>query len=144
MKPLGSPEEVEVSGAERTNFYPRSKRPPRNSVSPSVLTPVPKRDTTTAPIISASRAWAFPSFSVNEGMKYKGHDEAWGIEQDEEYVEKHYHQPSDEYRLEMDFIGDAAMARFGFALGWEAAMQPKLIGWQKGDEFEAARLKGGD
>ena len=33
------------------------------------------------------------------------------------------------------------MARFGFALGWEAAGQPKLVGWQKGDEFEAARAK---
>jgi hypothetical protein len=26
-------------------------------------------------------------------------------------------------------------------LGWEAASLPKLIGWQKGDEFEAAREK---
>ena len=41
----------------------------------------------------------------------------------------------------MDFTGDAVMARFGFALGWEAANQAPLVGWQKGDEFEAARLK---
>jgi len=41
----------------------------------------------------------------------------------------------------MDFVGDGAMARFGFALGWEAASFTKLIGWQKGDEFEAARVK---
>jgi hypothetical protein len=41
----------------------------------------------------------------------------------------------------MNFVGDSAMARFGFALGWEAAGFSKLIGWQKGDEFEAARLK---
>jgi hypothetical protein len=34
------------------------------------------------------------------------------------------------------------MARFGFALVWEAASFSKLIGWQKGDEFEAARTKG--
>ncbi len=40
----------------------------------------------------------------------------------------------------MNFVGDAAMARFGFALGWEAASLSRLIGWQKGDEFEAARL----
>jgi hypothetical protein len=33
------------------------------------------------------------------------------------------------------------MARFGFALGLEAAILPKLIGWQKGDEFEAIRIK---
>jgi len=41
----------------------------------------------------------------------------------------------------MDFTGDAAMGRFGFALGWEAATQTKLISWKKGDEFEPARLK---
>jgi hypothetical protein len=29
----------------------------------------------------------------------------------------------------------------GFALGWVAASLPKLIEWQKGDEFEAARVK---
>jgi hypothetical protein len=41
----------------------------------------------------------------------------------------------------MNFVGDAAMARFGFALAWEAASAVRLIGWQKGDEFEAARIK---
>ena len=82
-----------------------------------------------------------PSFSINEGMKFKGHDEAWGVAQDKDYTDKHYHQPSDEYHPEMDFVGDAAMARFGFALGWEAASFSRLIGWQKGDEFEAARIK---
>jgi len=84
-----------------------------------------------------------PAFSINEGMKFKGHDEAWGLAQDREFVEKHYHQPSDEYHPEMDFVADSAMARFGFALGWEAASLPKLIGWQNGDEFEAARKSQG-
>jgi len=81
-----------------------------------------------------------PAFSINEGMKYKGHGLDWGMQQAEEYTNKHYHQPSDEYSPSMDFRGDATMARFGFALGWAAASQPKLIGWQKGDEFEKARL----
>lgn len=80
-----------------------------------------------------------PSFSVNEGMKYKHHSYDWGMQQAEEYTNKHYHQPSDEYEPSMDFTGDAVIARFGFALVWAAASQPKLIGWQTGDEFEAAR-----
>ncbi|HYA97702.1 MAG TPA: peptidase M28, partial [Methylomirabilota bacterium] len=53
--------------------------------------------------------------------------------------EHHYHQPSDEYRPEMDFTGDAKMARFGFALGWKAASAKELQGWHAGDEFEPAR-----
>jgi Zn-dependent M28 family amino/carboxypeptidase len=83
-----------------------------------------------------------PAFSISEGVKYKGHDVAWGMQQAEEYTTRHYHQPSDEYHPEMDFMGDAVMARFGFALGWEAASLPKLIGWQHGDEFEEARVRG--
>jgi hypothetical protein len=31
------------------------------------------------------------------------------------------------------------MARFGFALGWEAANQSRRVEWKKGDEFEGAR-----
>jgi hypothetical protein len=82
-----------------------------------------------------------PAFSINEGMKYKGHTTDWGMQQAEEFTNKHYHQPSDEYSPSMDFRGDATIARFGFALGWAAASQPALIGWQKGDEFEKPRLQ---
>ena len=43
----------------------------------------------------------------------------------------------------MDFRGDAVMARFGIALGWEAANQSMLVGWKAGDEFEKAREASG-
>ena len=82
-----------------------------------------------------------PSFSINEGQKFKGHDAAWGEEQAKDYVEHHYHQPSDEYRPEMDFTGLAVMAQFGFVLGQRAALMPLLAGWQPADEFEAARKR---
>ena len=39
----------------------------------------------------------------------------------------------------MDFRGDAVMARFGIALGWEAADQASEVGWEPGDEFDKAR-----
>jgi Zn-dependent M28 family amino/carboxypeptidase len=80
-----------------------------------------------------------PAFSVNEGTLFKGHDLAWGEEKDRDYVAHRYHQPSDEYKPDMDFTADAKMAKFGFALGWEVANAPQLTGWQAGDEFEKAR-----
>jgi Zn-dependent M28 family amino/carboxypeptidase len=83
-----------------------------------------------------------PAFSINQGALFKGHDLAWGEEKERDYVTHRYHQPSDEYRPDMDFTGDAKMARFGFVLGWYVANQPGLAGWQRGDEFEKAR-KGG-
>ena len=141
VKPLGAPEEVEVSGAERTDFYPSvqaTAKEFRLAIRPDARPEA--GHFYRSDHFSLARV-GIPSFSINEGMKYKGHTEAWGLDQEREYVEKHYHQPSDEYHPEMDFVGDSAMARFGFALGWEAASAPKLVGWQKGDEFEAARVK---
>jgi Zn-dependent M28 family amino/carboxypeptidase len=82
-----------------------------------------------------------PSFSISEGLKFKGHDEAWGEEQAKDYVEHHYHQTSDEYKESWDFTGLAKMAMFGYELGMQAASQPELIAWVPGDEFEAARKK---
>ncbi|HTC48804.1 MAG TPA: M28 family peptidase [Candidatus Aquilonibacter sp.] len=141
IPPLGAPEEVEVSGAERTTFYPwvqATAKEFRLMIRPDARPEAGHYYRSDH--FSLARV-GIPSFSINEGMKFKGHDEAWGLAQDKEYTEKHYHQPSDEYHPEMDFTGDSAMARFGFALGWEAASFSRPIGWQKGDEFEAARIK---
>jgi len=141
VKPLGAPEEVEVSGAERTTFYPvveAMAREFRLAIRPDAR---PEAGHFYRSDHFSMARVGIPAFSINEGMKYKGHPESWGLAQEQEYVEKHYHQPSDEYHPEMDFTGDSAMARFGFALGWEAASLPKLIEWQKGDEFQAARVK---
>jgi Zn-dependent M28 family amino/carboxypeptidase len=143
IPPLGSPEEVEVSGSERTTFYPMVQalaQEFRLAIRPDSHPEAGHYYRSDH--FSLARV-GIPAFSVNEGVKYKGHDAAWGLEQANEYTEKHYHQPSDEYHPEMDFTGDAVMARFGFALGWQAASQPKVVGWEKGDEFEAARLKSG-
>jgi len=141
VPPLGSPEEVEVSGSERTTFYPIVQalaKEFRLNIRPDARPEAGHYYRSDH--FSLARV-GIPAFSVNEGMKYKGHDVAWGMQQADEFTAKHYHQPSDEYLPEMDFTGDAAMARFGFALGWQAANMPNLVGWEKGDEFEAARMK---
>jgi len=139
VPPIGDPEEVEVSGAERTTFYPVVQ----STAKAFGLTIRPDSRPEAGHYyrsdhFSLARV-GIPSFSINEGMKYKGHLAEWGEAQARDYVEHRYHQPSDEYRPEMDFTGDAAIARFGFELGKLAAMQPSLVGWGPGDEFEAAR-----
>lgn len=139
VRPLGSPEEVEVSGAERTNFYPAVQATAQDFRF--VIRPDARPEAGhyyRSDHFSLARV-GIPAFSINEGMKFKGHDEAWGLDQDADYTAHHYHQPSDEYHPGMDYTSDAAMARFGFALGWEAANQPRLVEWKKGDEFEGAR-----
>jgi Zn-dependent M28 family amino/carboxypeptidase len=141
LAPLGDPEEVEVGGAERTTFYPVVE-----SVAKTLGLGIRPDSRPEAGHYYRSDHFSLarvgiPSFSVGEGLKYKGHDAAWGEAQAQDYVEHHYHQPSDEYRPEWDFAGLAKMALFGFLLGQNAAMAPALQGWQPGDEFEAARKK---
>jgi Zn-dependent M28 family amino/carboxypeptidase len=139
VMPLGAPEEVQVSGAERTTFYPTVQAAAQDfrfRIRPDARPEAGHYYRSDH--FSLARV-GIPSFSINEGMKFKGHDEAWGLEKDADYTANHYHQPSDEYHPGMDYTSDAAMARFGFALGWDAANQARLVDWKKGDEFEAAR-----
>ena len=84
-----------------------------------------------------------PAFSMGPGALYQGHDKKWGLQKMSDYVAKDYHHPSDEYHPEMDFATDAVMARFGVALGWQAANQAAEVGWKSGDEFEKARKASG-
>jgi len=139
VPPLGAPEEVEVVGAERTTFYPAIQAMAkifRLAIRPDSQ---PEAGHYYRSDQFSLAQVGIPAFAINEGVKYKGHDVAWGQQQADEFTAKHYHQPSDEYRPWMDFTGDAVMARFGFAVGWEAATQQELISWQKGDEFAPPR-----
>jgi TonB family protein len=141
LAPIGDPEEIEVSGAERTTFYPVVE-----SMAKSFDLAIRADSRPEAGHYYRSDHFSLarvgvPSFSISEGLKYKGHDAAWGAAQAQDYVDHQYHQPSDEYRPEMDFTGLAKMARFGFLLGQLAAIVPEMQGWQPGDEFEAARKK---
>ena len=82
-----------------------------------------------------------PAFSIGSGTLYKGHDAAWGLAKEDDYVAHRYHNFSDNYTEDMDFAADAKLARFGLELGWEALSAPGTIEWKAGDEFEAARKK---
>jgi Zn-dependent M28 family amino/carboxypeptidase len=141
VAPIGDPEEVEISGAERTTFYPEVEKVAKKygfKIRPDAQPEAGHYYRSDH--FSLARV-GIPAFSVSEGLKFKGHDEDWGRAQAKDYVDHHYHQPSDEYRPEMDFTGLAKVAEFGYDLGMKAASQPNLVQWQPGDEFEAARKK---
>jgi Zn-dependent M28 family amino/carboxypeptidase len=141
VPPLGDPEEVEVSGAERTTFYAVVTATAKEFGYAIRTDPKPEAGHYYRSDHFSLARVGVPAFSINEGIKFKGHDAAWGEAQAEDYVAHRYHQPADQYKPDMDFTGDAAMARFGFALGLRAAVSPKLIGWLPGDEFELARKR---
>lgn len=139
VQPFGEPQQLVASGSERTSVYPVVE-----SVAQGFNMQIQPDDHPEAGHYYRSDHFSLarvgvPAFSVNEGALFKGHDLAWGEEKERDYVAHRYHQPSDEYRPNMDFIADAKLAKVGLAIGWEVADQPQLAGWQPGDEFEKAR-----
>jgi len=141
LQPIGVPEDVEVSGAERTTFYPVVESTAKRfglAIQPDASPEAGHYYRSDH--FSLARV-GIPSFSISQGKKFAGHDRAWGEAQVKDYVNNRYHQPADEYRSDWDFRGLAKIASFGYELGLEAATQPSLIYWQPGDEFESAGKK---
>ncbi|MCP3103190.1 M28 family peptidase [Myxococcus sp. K15C18031901] len=81
-----------------------------------------------------------PAAYFGSGMDFVGRPEGWGRQQRETWEAKHYHQPSDELRPDWDWSGAVEDVRLFFLLGAHVARNPELPRWNKGDEFEAARL----
>jgi Zn-dependent M28 family amino/carboxypeptidase len=143
IPPIGVPQSVNVTGAERTSFYPTVERTAKifgfeiqEDAEPGA------GHYYRSDHFSLARA-GVPAFSINTGVKFAGHPAEWGKSQRDDYTAKHYHDPSDEYSPAMDFSSNASLARFGFALGWQALEAKGSVKWLPGDEFEAARLQGG-
>jgi Zn-dependent M28 family amino/carboxypeptidase len=81
-----------------------------------------------------------PAAYVKKGTDVVGRPGV-GKELVEAYEKGDYHQPSDEFRESWDFSGAVEDLRLAFWLGCRVADAPAMPRWNKGDEFEAARLK---
>ena len=139
MQPWGDPLQLQVGGAERTSVFPLVQQVAKQFAMEIVPDSNPSAGYYYRSDHFSLARVGIPAFSVNEGKLYRGHDLAWGEAKEEDYRAHRYHQPKDEYTPDMDFTGDAKVAKFGFALGWQVANSPDLIQWQAGDEFERAR-----
>jgi Zn-dependent M28 family amino/carboxypeptidase len=140
LLPIGLPTSVDVSGSERTSFYPLLEK-----TAAAFDLQIQPDDAPMAGHYYRSDHFSFarfgvPAFSINEGTLFADHPAEWGRQQKEEYDAQRYHRPADEYRADMDFRADARLAQFGFLLGWQALSSVPLT-WKPGDEFEAARKK---
>jgi Zn-dependent M28 family amino/carboxypeptidase len=143
IPPIGVPESVSVTGAERTSFYPTVEKTAKAfgfEIQPDAE---PRAGHYYRSDHFSFARSGVPAFSIDTGIKFAGHPPEWGKAQADEYTAKHYHQPSDEYSPAMDFSSNAALAKFGFALGWQALLAKGTVNWLPGDEFEAVRLHGG-
>ncbi|PTL77445.1 M20/M25/M40 family metallo-hydrolase [Vitiosangium sp. GDMCC 1.1324] len=82
-----------------------------------------------------------PAAYFSSGMDFIGRPPGWGKERRERWEAQHYHQPSDELGPDWDFSGAVEDVRLFFLLGANVARTQELPRWNKGDEFEAPRLR---
>jgi Zn-dependent M28 family amino/carboxypeptidase len=141
--PYGRARDVTVNGAERTTLYPIVQEAAKRMAL--TISPDSRPE---AGLYYRSDHFSFarvgiPSFSVEPGEDLVGKPAGTGHKLIEEFNDKNYHQPSDEYHENWDFAGMEQYAQFGLLIGVNVANSPKLPTWRPGDEFLAARQQSG-
>jgi len=133
--PWGRAQNVVVTGAERTTIFP-------------VVQAVARRlNLTISPDSEPEQGHYFrsdhfsfahvgiPAFSIEHATQFAGKPADYYQKSWQEFNEKHYHQPSDQFRPDWDFTALEQAAQFGFVLGSDVANQDALPGWKPGDAF---------
>lgn len=141
--PLGVPESVVVSGAERTTAWPMVQEVARKhklDIEPDKMAHLGfyyRSDH------FALARGGVPAFSVFPGEKTQGKSADFARKKMEEFIAKVYHTPLDTYHAEWDFSGYPVLMRFALDVARAAANAPGLPTWNAGDEFLDARRKSG-
>ena len=138
--PFGRTKDVSVTGADRTTAWPIVEEDARRmelAIKPDAH---PEQGTYYRSDHFSLAHAGVPAFSIDLGTDYYGKPAGYGDKIFDEYNDKHYHQPSDEYHDDWDFSGMEEAARFGFLIGMSVANSPELPTWHAGDEFLPARL----
>ena len=82
-----------------------------------------------------------PAMYLDPGTDFIDRPPEYGRQIVEEYTNKHYHQPSDEYDPNWNLEGMIEDAKIGFWVGLAIANNDEMPTWNEGDEFEAVRLE---
>jgi Zn-dependent M28 family amino/carboxypeptidase len=141
--PLGVPESVVVTGAERTTAWPIVKAAAaKNGLEIEADQRAHLGVFYRSDHFSMAQA-GVPAFSVAAGMKIKGKPKDFARKAFKEFNDKVYHTPQDEMKSDWDFSGFVVLARFALDVAGDAANAERLPTWNPGDEFRPAREKQG-
>jgi len=77
-----------------------------------------------------------PSLYTGKGRDIIGKPAGFGQQKKDEYVAKHYHQPSDEVDPAWDLSGTVQDTQLLFDVGYEVANRDKYPEWKSGSEFK--------
>lgn len=141
IQQIGRVKDVQMVGSERTTFFPTAQRVTRALGLTIVPDQAPEQGYYYRSDHFSLARVGIPAFSIDAGSETVDKPAGFGRQKEEEYREKHYHQPSDEMEEWWDFATNRQMAELGIWLGHEAANSAAMPAWNRGDEFEAARLR---
>jgi len=139
--PFGKTKDISVTGADRTTAWPEVQEAAKRMHLAIQPESHPEQGHFYRSDHFSLAHAGVPSFSIDMGTDYVGKPAGYGEKIFEEYNDKHYHQPSDEYHDDWDFSGMEQVAQFGLLIGTTVANEEKLTTWNKGDEFLSAREK---
>ncbi|QVL34279.1 M28 family peptidase [Telmatocola sphagniphila] len=143
VSPIGEPESIVLSGAERTTSWSILQ----NIAAKHHLEIEPdKRSHLGYYYRSDHFAMArggVPAFSVGRGEKIKGKPADFAKKASEDFIANIYHSPNDKYKEEWDFTGYPVLMGFALDAAKEIANAKSMPTWNPGDEFLEARIKSG-
>lgn len=76
-----------------------------------------------------------PALALDHGLTFEGRPEGWGQAWYEEFVTRHYHQPSDSYSEGWDYGGAVQQGRVLLRTALAAASAPEVAAWAPGAGF---------
>lgn len=76
-----------------------------------------------------------PALALDHGVRFEGRPDGWGDEWYDEFISRHYHQPSDAYREGIDYGGALQQGRVLLRAALAAAGAAKLPDWHPGAGF---------
>jgi Zn-dependent M28 family amino/carboxypeptidase len=133
--PWGRAKDVVIAGAERTTVLPLAESiAKRLNLTISPDSEPEQGNYFRSDHFSFARA-GIPAFSIDHATQFAGKPAGYYQKLWQEFNEKHYHQPSDEFHADWDFTALEQAAEFGMLLGIDIANQEKLPDWRPGDQF---------
>ena len=141
--PLGVPEAIVVTGADRTTAFPLVKA----AAEKNKLEIEPDQRAHLGVFyrsdhFSLARA-GVPAFSVAQGSKLQGKPADFVKKTAQGFNDKAYHSPQDEVQPDWDYSGFPVLGAFALDAARTAANAERLPTWNAGDEFLPARQKSG-
>jgi len=141
--PLGVPESVVVTGADRTTAWPAVQAAAaKNHLEIEADQRAHLGIFYRSDHFSMAQA-GVPAFSVAPGMKIKGKPKDFASQAFKDFNDHAYHSPQDELKPDWDFSGFVTLSRFTLDLARDVANADRLPTWNPGDEFHSAGEKRG-